>query len=518
MNRIDNATIAHNMKWGLILIGALVIALLMGTMIASDMTSGMMLFSVIVFPLVWIMIGAKHWWLPIPFALALGGHFQFGFRILPVELAIVLALVTLAVALPLRWRQMYTPREMIHLPIVLLCAYLLLHWGGSLIYNSISGIGGYGNATRSYSGFLWPVVFIIAFHLFGKTSQIKALLWIYFGVSFARICLTYVCIFIDSPLYIPVINYVPQFTLTEDLRHSGPNFAISAVLLMLLSKSNGLRGFFLASFVFGCIATLFGGGRGGLAMFALCPVFLLILYRRWLTLGSGALLGIITLLAVNANPVMLDTLPAPAARSLSILILKDTSTYAKDLVRGSNEFHENLAAEGKKRWLASWNTIVFGTGIRPYNKDLNDPTLWSGKFWDNLILNAANTGAYEKGLWSVLTVTGVTGFALHLLAFFNMIAAVAKTVLRHKIRTEGAALAFWGSYSFLAWLIFCPVTGGLPNVQLFLLYLGYAWIRDHAAEKVDVREEARQGTGTGSMGAQTQFPGYGPEAGKPVYS
>jgi hypothetical protein len=526
MNRIDNATIAHNMKWGMILIGALILALFLGTTLATDSQKGLMSFAAILFPLAWIMAGTKYWWYPIPFAVTMGGLFQFSFKIFPHELAVAMAVATVGIALPLRWNQMYRHREAVAPGIMLLCFYLIIHWGGSLLYNKYLGIGGAGNVTRSYASALWPIAFLIFFHLFGNSKQIPFALKICTFVALFRVLLGLFAMLTNFSFYIPVINYLPAPFIAGsgagegniDFRFAGANLAVFATMTGLLAKRpSGRFTWFVIAFL-GMGALLGGGGRGAIIIFSAFPLLLAVLYRKYFLLVSVGLFGLIVIALLNVFPTALNAMPYLVGRTLSIFVIEKSQLSVYSSITSSDSFHTAVIDEGYKRWTSDWNTLVFGTGIRPYDKGLAESLLWDPMSGENYMKNSANTGNYEAGLWTVLAVSGLTGLALYLLAFRAFFKTNWHSLRKNGIIDEGHAFAFVGAYYVVTWILFSWKTGGWPSEAIFYLYLGYIWIRDKNEE--EARQPKKQQVPAYPMqssGPRT-LPGKRPDYRNPAYS
>jgi len=437
----------------------------------------------------WVVIGAPVWWLAIPFSVAAGGVFYVGFKIYPYELAIAAAMLAIIPAATTNLGAILKHRERLPMPVLLLCGYLGLHWILSIAYNRYFGLGGSGNVTRSYGAALWVVIFIILFHLFGSTKQLRIALALIFLGNLVRLLTGLVANYTMQTFTIPIINYTPAGFMTiiegagaQDLRHSGLALCALSLAILPLCRTRVFQLVFVCLAALSLPVLLLGGGRGALVVWFFFPTLYCLLYRKiWsLLVFICLIIGIVGI--INAEPRMLNGLPFYAQRAASILIVEEGISAAQEIGSRSNQFHERFTAEAYARWTQNLFTFLFGTGIRPAEKNFSLESDYGygnfGLWLEAMVTNAANTGAYEKGIWTVLAVTGLAGLLLYLNVFRWLFWQVGKDLWRNKISTPGRALGFLGIVNTVVWLLLGWKLGSYPSYEIFCLYLAYQALMD----------------------------------------
>lgn len=451
----------------------------------------------------WIVIGYKFWWLPIPFAIIAGGVFQTIFKIYPYELALAAAVVAILPAVMLSIGAFERGRARLPWSVLLLFGYLALHWAASLAYNRYIGLEGAGNVTRAYGAALWVVIFIILFHRFGKIEQLRAAFWLMFAALLLRLGSGLYADFTRQMFIVPIVNYIPAGPLSlidgagaQDLRFSGLYLAGLTLAAVPVVKWRFAKVLLLFGFIASFPVVLLGGGRAAVVMWFFYPVIFCLIQRRIALLATFAAISISGVAFLNINPESLRVLPFFAQRSASILIIEPGRSSAQEIALQSNLFHERFSEEGYNRWTQNIGTIVFGTGIRPAEKGFDlGRSYGAGTFevWlEAMVTTAANTGAYEKGLWTVLAVTGLAGLLLYLNLFRWMFWYVGKNLWRYRIRSYGDAFGYLGIVASLIWLMLSWQVGSYPSFEIFCLYLGYQYIADKAATSKEAESDLEQ--------------------------
>jgi hypothetical protein len=239
-----------------------------------------------------------------------------------------------------------------------------------------------------------------------------------------------------------------------------------------------------------CVATscawllLLGGSRVSAAMAALLPFMWMAVQRRYflilfLTACIGTGIGLL-----NANPDMLEHLPLPGQRALSIFVLGERLDVQAQQ-RGSNDWHAYLFKLGRDRWLASPLSITLGNRIRPFDITFYSPRI---DFFHQAEI-AANTARYERSLWTVITTTGVVGGLLYAATFMALLRGPTRRLFRDGL-TDFRHIVYFMAFTHSAlWIIFSPVSGGFPGNQLMWAGIAYTMYYDlkhrapEAAEK-----------------------------------
>lgn len=416
----------------------------------------------------WAFIARDRWWVPFPAALALGGTFYFGFKIPVHEMALLICLFPLALALATRWQGAIPGRSYPPPSVFFLAFYILLHWIGSLLYNQMQGLGGASTVTRSYMDAFWPMILFFTYYFFGNSKYIRTALFLMYLAYLFRVVFTLGTYFFPGFVYIPGINYVPSGASMDgegvgDLRASCPNLAMLALCYICIKKGFCVRA---ANFlvILACLVLVFlGGGRLGALGLYLMPIYWAVLTRKYLliillsvTFGSG-------LLALNSNPEMINDLPHTAQRALSAFIIKKNRVEIQQSTESSDEWHDLLQKAGKERWLASVSSTFFGNGIRPFSKE----QFTSGDFQSQLKV-AIQTSRFESSLWSILATFGLVGLFLYLNVMRFLLADSLPLLWQKGICDYQTALAFITSYGIFLFILIGYFAGYYPSVEIMM--------------------------------------------------
>lgn len=459
--------------WLVILLGALVCGAV-GFLIGSDPTTTCVVLVCGAFVLLWTFTAGKRWWLLMPIAGALGGYFYFGFKLYPHEVALAGCLAPLMMARAMRApgiverKSAPFPKAMFYLSM-----YLILHWIGSDVYNKLEGAGGYGNVTRAYLNALWVIIFLFAFRRYGSSRFIPAALLGIYLASAVRVAMGIFFAVTNGFAYIPVINYVlPGSTNSRfaDLRTSGMMTAMVAICYFLMKQGFANRLFhgciFLASFA----ALLFGAGRGNLLLTLLSVVAAIAISRRIVPLIFSCLLIVGAVFLINLKPSVLDPLPFSVQRTTSIVLLDQRLADRYGEAGSSDEWHERLRELGYRKWTRSWNTFLFGTGIRPYDNAIRE-ALPGETTTEDFLESSSKVGAYESGWWTTIAVTGLVGLLLYLSVMFFLLRRLVPILIRERVRDHRHAFALLGVLNISIWLVLGWASGGFPSTEIMFGFL-----------------------------------------------
>jgi len=469
---------------------AIVLAIYFSTNIAEDGAGAFIKILGTMGSLAWILFGSRIWWVPLFLGIGFGGVFWVGFKVYPQEVALALALVTVAPAMILQRFWLRPRRKKLPSVFVILfgyltveCLYSCLRSGGSM-----QGIGG---IFRIYFLALWPFLFVTGFSFYSFSQHIRWGLYALQRGYLARISMELATFLMPGFLYLPGINFVlPGSTLGgfDDLRTAGLGLALVS-LALLFSK----RGIYLSrrTFFFPVIqvirlleavaALLFGGGRFNLIACFLAIGFALIYARKWIVVSVllvvvGGGMG-----WINMYPQIIEKLPDRVQRTASILILKENAVAMQERLQGSNLWHQRLREIGFQRWIENPVSFFFGTGVKAF-----DYTVGQGagdELFDRSLENAANVGGYENGLFTVLSLTGLVGFALYATLFFQLIRRIWLLQAVADQDDFGRTLSFYALCQAALWIISCYFSGGWPSFELMILGVAVVYLQERADEQ-----------------------------------
>ena len=232
------------------------------------------------------------------------------------------------------------------------------------------------------------------------------------------------------------------------------------------------------------MALLLGGGRGVLILLCLVPISLAIIYRNvvpiFLSLSAVALVvGVL-----NFSPALLDDLPYSVQRSASVLILDKGTANSYGRTSTSDIWHRELRELGFKNWTRSWNTFLFGTGIRPFDSAMYDQVEGKTTFED-LLASSSKVGAYESGWWTVTAVTGLVGLIGYLLVFWFLLRKLVPVLWREKVADHRHAFAFLSVFGVLNWLALGWANGSFPGMEILYGFIAVCAFQDRLQARRD---------------------------------
>lgn len=422
----------------------------------------------------WAFVARDRWWVPFPAALSLGGTFYFGFKIPVHEMALLVCLFPLVLAVSTRWQGAIAGRDYPSTSVFLLAFYIFLHWIGSLIYNQMQGLGGAPNVTRSYMGAFWPMILFFTYYFFGNSKYIKTAFFLMYCALLFRVGMGILGYFFPSFLYIPGINYVlPTASGTMgaeddfggiDLRSSCPSLAIMSICYLCMKKKFATRLFHFFVIAICTIGVFLGAGRIGALVMMATLLYWSAITRRYvlLLLFGGGLLG--GILFLNSDPTVLGKLPGSAQRTLSGFLVDKNKKKADVDTGSSDEWHSMLQKAGYERWTASFTSFLIGNGMRPYiDKAGGEP-----KSLEEMTQNAINTSRYESALWTTLCTLGLIGMILYLNVFRFLLADSLPLLWEKGICDYLTSLSFITSFGILIFIALGNFVGSFPSSEIMM--------------------------------------------------
>lgn len=459
-----------------------VFAIYAGTSIGEGRGTTLLMFFFGAGVLFYLLKAGNYWWIAYPFFVAFTGFFWVGFKLYSFELGLCLVLMALVIHLALGGWQRSSQENRIPILAVLVSLFTFFHMLASFYWAKDSGEGGYSNIGRSYSEYLWPLLFLFVYGRYGCREGVPIALNLFFGMFFFRALLSVARIWMpqmEGLLYIPGINFVPLANLETDLRDSCLAASYIALGKVALHKNWWAKGFWAMIWLLAGIGIAFGGGRIVVPLYALGLVVLAILYQRWIPLA-----GLMVLLGgglgyLNANPAILDLLPKDAdkvRRALSGLLLNNAVAGTDSFQTGqSDEFHRLLRDAGQQKWSRDVSSILVGNVIRKFDYESSSGAV-GGDYLHQLKVDAAvATGRYEKGLWMYLAVFGIMGFALYLGLVLQLLARPLLGIWRQGIRDAGDVFGLFAIISMVGWVATSNLKSGYLSLILFAATFAYFW-------------------------------------------
>jgi hypothetical protein len=471
--------------WALIFLGAIV-SILTGFMIGAYAIPMFVVIVAIALLITWIAGARERWWLLVPAAGTLGGYFYYGYKIYPHEVALLACFVPLAMAFAVRAPIAQLRTTAFPITMYLLGFYLVAHWIGSNVYNSTGGAAGYGNVSRAYFNAFWVILFLFAFWRWGSTKYIGAALLLCYLAAFARVIMGVLIYFTDAFAYVPVINYIlPGSTHSrgDDLRASGLSLATLAMCYFLLKKGVFKKAFHTFVLLGSCVAVLLGSGRTVVVLAGIMPLFVALLYRKVLPLILTCIAVAGFLVVINSDPGILNPLPWRVQRSLSILLLNkgEAASYGRG-TEASDEWHAGLRRVGYSKWTQSWQTVLFGTGIRPFDTAMQELRPGLNMSMEESLSISSGVGAYESGWWTVTAVTGVVGLVLYASVLLYLLRKLLPVLLRERVSDHSHAFALMAVFGIIIWIGLGWTNGSFPTTEIMFGFLALAALEDRKRE------------------------------------
>ncbi len=461
---------------GVIFILGAIAALKVGSIVVSAPAAEIALLTASVLALGWMIWGGNSWWVPAITGATMGGTIQFGFKIYPIDIGLLLAVIGLLPLLLLAYSRVYLPHRR-PLPLTFYAAGTYFTVRVALdAHDSGSGLG---NMLRILADIVWPFFFGFIFYNFGRTSAVSAAIASVAVVSGLRIVGNIVGLFFDSVLYIPGINYIiaagPDGIV--DLRSCSFFMLITSLIFLEAARHVTGRLFWLVSVVGSIYLVLLGGSRFSAAIALLVPVIFFVASRRWqlVAVCSGVMLGLLVL--INYQPAVLERLPETAERSLSGLLLQPEKIEAGERAEGSTQWHEVMRQEGFRRWTSSPRSWFIGYDLKPFREDAYYNI---GQYDEEAIRAAASAdvGGYESGLWTVLATMGSVGYLFYFIVFLPLWWRTVSYLLRHRVRTVQDGMILWATYASISWYLFGFTAGSYPSLELALMIIASALVQD----------------------------------------
>lgn len=464
-------------RLNLLLVGLLLTGLALYVVVQTMRggTNALVTATVLIGGVIWMVAGRRVWWMPIPIAASIGGLVWVGFRIYSHELAVLLACIALFPAIAINSRLLEQHRAPLPKPVYLLLVYLAFHLFASLVMNRMSGGGGYGNIVRTYVSALWPLLFVTGVYHYGDSRLLRTTVRLIYIALLFRVAVGLYSYYFPGFIFFRGFNAF--FLLSEhgamELRDAPLKLLILSLALCASTKRTGTATLHLTAALFSAWLLLMGSSRVTVAMLMVVPALWLLIQRRFALILLLAGIFISAILAINANPDILNQLPRGPQRALSILVFGEMLDIQAKLA-GSNQWHQELFKLGAQRWMDSGVTFLFGNRVHPF--DLTGMELTYDFF--HRIQVAASIARYERSLWTILATTGLTGGLLYLSCFFVLLRGPVRELRRNLMPDFNHAIYFIATAHAFLFLLFSPFHGSFPGPELMWAGIAFTVYQD----------------------------------------
>ena len=484
------------------LLAGLVAAMFLGTALGSDDYLLVILASVSLFSAIWIIMSGEWWWVPMGFALGIGGYFTIPWKLYPHEMALALCGLAILPRIPFKPAGLRKYRPALPTVFFALFGYLVAQY----VYSAFRewNTGGLGNISRAYLNALWPFIFGSAFYWYGSSKVIGAAFRAMYLALVIRMAFGFVNYYFEENFIVPLVNYTID---PQDLRASGTMLLILSTLMLVATRGPIARVGHAIIVLFSLGACLIGGSRAQIAALFLYPLILCVIFRRWTLLSVSTAVTGLLVVAVNLSPQTLESLPYRMQRGLSVLIVGPTIEIdVQQDVKGSDEFRSVISAEGRKRWSENARTLLFGTGIRRFDENV---IMAASRFeldpFTLMIQVAADVGGYETTIWTLLAVLGLVGLLLYAGLFLAFLRRILPALSGTRFAGSDFVVVAWATIYMVGVFLTCALFGGFPSFEIFLGVLALAIIQDRRTEsahiaQIEARTEAEPATTTPMRG------------------
>lgn len=478
--RAQMSPILSQLTYYIAIFGGLIGAIFLGSSVGAEDYSTVIMCFLVVVAIMWVVLSGEGWWLPMAFAVGIGGFFYVPFKLYPHEIALAVAAVALLPRIPFKIAGLRKDRPQLPLVFWLLLAYLLVHLSVGLF--NFWGSSGLGNIGRAYMNALWPILFGLGYYYYGSIKNIRPALRLLYLALLIRMGFGLFNYFMDETYIVPGINYTID---PQDLRSSG--FMLILLAFLMLITTDGILAKIWHSLMLpiAIYAWLLGGSRAQVAGLIVLAFVMMIVFRKWVPLTVLGGLVAIMLAVLNVAPTVIEGLPYRIQRALSALIVGGTvELEVQQDVKGSDQFRTVISDEGYRRWTSSTESLVVGVGIRPFDEGA---TLMAARFevdaFTLLIQSSADVGAYETAIWTVLAVTGGLGFLLFSGLLIVLSRDAVRAVQAGHLRGGELAVCAWAAAAMIGWFPTCFLYGGFPSFELFLGFIAKAVVEDRREEQ-----------------------------------
>ena len=101
-----------------------------------------------------------------------------------------------------------------------------------------------------------------------------------------------------------------------------------------------------------------------------------------------------------------------------------------------------------------------------------------------LIQSAADVGAYETTLWTLLGVLGIVGLVLYAWLLLEFLRSILPVLRNWRLRGPDFLIVAWAGMALIGAFFTCVLFGSYPSLEIFLAILAKGLIEDRRKETV----------------------------------
>ncbi|HEX4084785.1 MAG TPA: hypothetical protein VHY22_07740, partial [Chthoniobacteraceae bacterium] len=309
------------------ILGAFVLAILLGGWAASGQFENLILFCVWFAAVMIILFVQDYWWSPMLIITSLSlTTMALGFPLGGTEIGVIILALTFPIKLAMKTLRKAEPEMKPGIIFWLLLGYVAVHAIVILAYNKIDGAPQLKNIVKSYYGDLTPLIFYFLLVRYCQLRTVRlTVILLYFTIMFTVVVSTFTILAgIDfqpfSDLRIAV-GWLDHSGAVGILRLNAVYLFIGGIAFWPVMKSMPQKMVLGFGILLGTLGTLAGSGRISTMNCVLAGVFFAFIRRR-LWLGIPFIVAAaLTSAVITANPSFYLSLPQTIQRSIAPLNL-----------------------------------------------------------------------------------------------------------------------------------------------------------------------------------------------------
>jgi hypothetical protein len=464
-----------------------VAAIYLGTLIGGSEMDELLMIGIALGMLSVLGFVGDYWWAPLLLISALTFRTNFlGFMMTGVDIGIVVLAVLLPLKIAIRRLRLAQPAIPLGRVFWALTAYLIVHAVVIILYSKFDGVP-LKNIIKAYYAVISPLVFYVLLIRYCRPSTVKPVAKWMFGM-YAFVVAVSIPVILTG-VRIPLIgsrHFMFDWTAADDaalaVRGYSPLLLAAAVAFWPASRSFLMKCLLLLGSVIAVLAALISAGRVTTIMcLAELVMFCFLRRKPWLMMPAVAVLAILSF-AISANPNALYALPDSAHRALTPFNFSEHRTDIQNGAEVSNRWHEELRSESIPYWTSDLNSFFFGHGFKAWDESLDIPEFT--RYYDDAKRLAIQMGRTENAFNSITNVFGLVGLLLYGWLGFHLIVELRRARKVVPPSSFARALCDFSLVSVITFILFAPIAGGPPGINIIYWLLGILAARPMLAAAV----------------------------------
>jgi hypothetical protein len=470
--------------------GALVMAMVLGSLAASGQFEMLVLVAVWVVAVLIIVFVRDYWWSPAIVVTTLGiTTYAAGFLLTGLEVGMVFIGLTFPVKLAMKTLWPAKPKMDPGLFYWALVGFVVVHAVVIYFYSKIGAEPGIKNIIKAYYGAIAPLVLYGMLMRYCNSKTVFPTVVLLFGIWIVTtiIALFVLVLGVEAPPLTGLkihIDFIDGMSSTGFLRGTGPALFIFSIAFWPVERLKRYRLLLAFAGVLGIVATLYGAGRTHILLCIFGGLFFALVRKRlWLTvpviLAVALLAGFCTLL-----PELQFSLPLQIQRTLAPLNFSDDKTQVQAETTDSDRYHSDLREDSLVYWMYDTTSFWVGHGFKGWDESLNDPSAGDYETWKS---TAIQMGLTENMFSAITNIFGLTGLILYGGFLIQLTWRSWKGRRVSPERSVERALCEFSFVFLVNDIVLAPLLGSVPGIILVFWSLGVLAARPYLGEAEPVK-------------------------------